>query len=543
MAAFKRKRKKLNENSSDTSVSNMLHSDEEHGLPYYLDKLKSIQKKMASAQQLQSDVEIKGTSKNPQISISMDTARYEILKQALLSKLKDLGLKIKQKVSRDKGKATVGSSVKVSSSDGTALYTINFYNTTSSLLVNGIVDISSFLSHYEEIINNIPADIAVSANNLISNQCMAALQRRDEQNQEPQVSKRSRSLSKSRIDTHALSTDNCKQKDHTNTDPNRSKHPSADVSLSQCGNCKRSNDIIEDLMKKIIELSDKQDVILNRLAKAEEAIHQHLKGEFTALTNWMGDPASRSEFGHSATSSSHYDQGNNQPDNENLMEFSPTKSGENVWNKAGKSNVKKPPTNSQMNISKKPTNNKSSGKGKTPNTTPFIPESNIVITIEKTSQAYKNFSHDLVRRTVNNKYGPTLIEKINRYKFDTNTPRIIMQLKSPEAANSLVEKWEKDTFGGSEVRNTIDPKTLNTNVAMLKGVPIDADDTQLQGQVQSQYPGASAARLVKSGKKLRVFRVKFSDETQLTTALTQRGFLFTSENIVCHFEKSKDGLF
>ena len=116
-----------------------------------------------------------------------------------------------------------------------------------------------------------------------------------------------------------------------------------------------------------------------------------------------------------------------------------------------------------------------------------------------------------------------------------------MQLKSPEAANSLVEKWEKDTFGGSEVRNTIDPKTLNTNVAMLKGVPIDADDTQLQGQVQSQYPGASAARLVKSGKKLRVFRVKFSDETQLTTALTQRGFLFTSENIVCHFEKFNDG--
>ena len=540
MASFKRKRKKLNENTSDTSMNNMLDSDEEHGLPYYLDKLKSIQKKMASAQQLQSDVEIKGTSKNPQIYISMDTARYEILKQALLTKLKDLGLKIKQKVSKDKGKATVGSSVKVSSSDGTAMYTVNFYNTTSSLLVNGIVDISTFLSHYEEIINNIPADIAVSANNLISDQCMAALQRQDERNQEPQVSKRSRSLSESRIGTHALSTDNCKQNNHTNTDPNRSMHPSADVSFSQCGNCKRSNDVIEDLMKKIIELGNKQDVILNRLAKAEEAIHQHLKGEFTALTNWMGNPTSRSEFGHTATSSSHH-QGNNRPDNENLMEFSPTKSDENVWNKADKSNVKRPHTNSQMNKSKKTTNNKSSVKGKTPNTTPFIPENNIVITIEKTSQAYTNFSHDLVRRTVNNKYGPTLIEKINRYKFDTNTPRIIMQLKSPEAANSLIEKWEKNTFGGSEVRNTIDPKTLNTNVAMLKGVPIDADDTQLQGQVQSQYPGASATRLIKSGNKLRVFRVKFSDETQLTTALNQRGFLFTSEKIVCHFEKFNDG--
>ena len=57
MASFKKERKKLNENTSDTSMSNMLDSGEEHRLPYYLDKLKSIQKKMASAQQLQSNVE------------------------------------------------------------------------------------------------------------------------------------------------------------------------------------------------------------------------------------------------------------------------------------------------------------------------------------------------------------------------------------------------------------------------------------------------------------------------------------------------------
>ena len=107
-----------------------------------------------------------------------------------------------------------------------------------------------------------------------------------------------------------------------------------------------------------------------------------------------------------------------------------------------------------MNKSKKPSNTKSSGKGKTPNTTPFTPENNIVITIEKTSQAYTNFSHDLVRWAVNIKYGPILIEKINRYKFDTNTPHTMMQPRSPEAANSLILKWEKDTFGGSEVRNS-----------------------------------------------------------------------------------------
>ena len=111
-----------------------------------------------------------------------------------------------------------------------------------------------------------------------------------------------------------------------------------------------------------------------------------------------------------------------------------------------------------------------------------------------------------------------------------------MQLKSPEYINSWIEKWKKDTSGDSEVRNAIDPKSLNTNVAILKGVPIDADDTQLIGQVQSHCPGASATRLIRCRKKLRVFRVKFSDETHLTTALTHRGFLFTSENIVRLFE-------
>ena len=55
-------------------MSNMLDSGEEHGIAYYLDKLKSIQKKVASAQQ--SDAEIKGASENPQIYISMDMARY-----------------------------------------------------------------------------------------------------------------------------------------------------------------------------------------------------------------------------------------------------------------------------------------------------------------------------------------------------------------------------------------------------------------------------------------------------------------------------------
>ena len=63
---------------------------------------------------------------------------------------------------------------------------------------------------------------------------------------------------------------NCKQNHQNNTDLNSSIHPSADASFSRCGNCKRENDIIEYLMKKIIELTGNQDFLLNRLLKLKK---------------------------------------------------------------------------------------------------------------------------------------------------------------------------------------------------------------------------------------------------------------------------------
>ena len=100
MALFKRKRKKLTDKNSETSTNNMIESEEQHhGLPYYLNRLKAIQKKGSRAQQLKSDIEIKGTSKYPQITINLDAARYEIIKKVLPVKIKGLGLLVKDKTS------------------------------------------------------------------------------------------------------------------------------------------------------------------------------------------------------------------------------------------------------------------------------------------------------------------------------------------------------------------------------------------------------------------------------------------------------------
>ena len=70
----------------------------------------------------------------------------------------------------------------------------------------------------------------------------------------------------------------------------------------------------------------------------ESSIHQHLKRRIYCPFKFDGATTSRSEFRNSTNSSSHHQ--DNQSNNENLMKFAPAKLGENVRDKAHKSNAK-----------------------------------------------------------------------------------------------------------------------------------------------------------------------------------------------------------
>ena len=177
------------------------------------------------------------------------------------------------------------------------------------------------------------------------------------------------------------------------------------------------------------------------------------------------------------------------------MEFSST-TNQNLWQDVDNSKVKSPPTNTtkRNRLRHPPTPAPQSNTEKHKTTTEFKPDNNIVISIQKTSQAFTGFSHDLVRRTINQEYGPILIKKISPYKFNSDNPRIMIQMDSPVAADDMIKKWKTKTFGDSHVRKTINPKTFTVNVAMLKGVPLDVIDAELEEQVQSQFPGATTIR-------------------------------------------------
>ena len=109
----------------------------------------------------------------------------------------------------------------------------------------------------------------------------------------------------------------------------------------------------------------------------------------------------------------------------------------------------------------------------------FRPEDNLVIDIKKESATFLNFNQDNIRRTLSQTFGPIIIEQINRYNFKSDKPKIMIQLSNKKERTNIINRWNPELFGGSSIRETIDPKSLTTNTGMLKGVPLDANDNSV----------------------------------------------------------------
>jgi hypothetical protein len=80
-------------------------------LQYVLKRMKAIKKKLESSYRKESVIEIKGSVSNPQVVISLDTARYEILINVLPK------LKLRARNSIEKSGACVSSVLAVDDQD------------------------------------------------------------------------------------------------------------------------------------------------------------------------------------------------------------------------------------------------------------------------------------------------------------------------------------------------------------------------------------------------------------------------------------------
>ena len=147
--------------------------------------------------------------------------------------------------------------------------------------------------------------------------------------------------------------------------------------------------------------------------------------------------------------------------------------------------------------------------------TPLNPACSVVlynIPVSKKSVITK----DRVRETINKVIGPTLILSVNKYHFDSELPKYMVQFKSEEKVQSLLEKWTESTLDSVKVRPAKSPEK---NVGMLPHVPLDLNLSAIQEDLDKIFPGSVCTRIEKNHAPTRTVKVVFKDKKFLEDAL------------------------
>lgn len=144
-------------------------------------------------------------------------------------------------------------------------------------------------------------------------------------------------------------------------------------------------------------------------------------------------------------------------------------------------------------------------------------------------------NQDDVRKAINVKFGPTMIDIVNRYKFRTEHPKFIVQFADPSIIANIVDNWDTTIFTNSTVRKTIAPKDEH-HIGMVRDVPTDIADEELTQMISSQFSTTDVYRLRSEEGPLRTVKVTFADEESQRRSLSS-GVLISSHNLLLRVEK------
>lgn len=165
----------------------------------------------------------------------------------------------------------------------------------------------------------------------------------------------------------------------------------------------------------------------------------------------------------------------------------------------------------------------------------FQPTKCLVLTDISQENAVK-LNQDDIRQAINKQVGPTMIDLVNRYKFNSSNPKFILQLADESAIPAIIENWDPSLFGGSKIRRTIPPKQ-HVHLGMLKGVPLNMADDHILSDIKINHDISSVYRLrAIDGAHLRTVKVEFETATALQSALNT-GILLPSANVLVRVEK------
>ena len=526
MPKTKRKRTRITD-TAGSSVSSSADSDRPKRqvkkikcLNYDLKRIHALQKKIDQTARSETIIEVKGTPSNPQVIITCCPSVFEFLKTQLHSKLDERNSIQTFKDNEDSTGLVVHSTTKAINQEKEKLYVINFYNTTSRIQVNGTSDVAIFLADYEKVLSGLNQSDVDLGNLLIKSACKNVI---DDMHTTECNQGASTSGLQSLTSTNASSTDHhaatCNTKDidmesqqslSSTSISSTSKIPNPDLKLS-------SPYDITEIMHRLKSLETKQNKMEREIRQLKDENH-HLKIQLSlknqstngpesyrsAVSKNIATPQHRPSPGNTSTLPASHSTGNKSKPQ--TLEFQSNRKEE-----------KRIPSND------------------------FKPNQSVVVSITKASSTYTNFQQDEIRRTINRKFGSTVIQKVTRYNFHSEKPKFIIQLQSEAAAKDLVAKWENNLFGGSSARTTMQPKDTSTTT-IIKGVPLDADDNEVLDDIQHQFPDTELERIYKQGKKLRSILVKFKTKEMYQEALNLHdGFLLKSQLVTINFEAIING--
>lgn len=479
--------------------------------PYILDQMKAIQKKLDSTTKDEC-IELKGKSNNVQIVVSCNTATFELIKLQFKSHIQAQGFHVSEKFNRDSTNNIVTTiyTVKSSKKAKTVSYTANFYHTTSRIHVNSIQDIDSFLSQYTSMINQIPTNVIDELNQKIRKSCENAMQTAKSKKEQQVQRETSTNFTNNReledgMDIHSHSSDSFSSIHST--------HQNSTIS-SLLRNKPINSDLIDEILNRLVAVEAKQ-IEMSTQIKYLKAENLSLKEKLRSAdkqtnTNTYSFVASKNISQQSNISSCKHS--NDPSTSQAAQNFQPSQ------NHAVSRNITQ---SKEIKYSFLPS---------------FQPEKCIVVSCTKNDiESFKKLNRDNIRRDISTYHGPIIIDLINKYKHQSINPRFIIQFSSKETATKVVKNWKEETFGGSSVRVTIDPSETR-HVGMVRGIPIDVDESTIKTAISTHYNGATFERLFKDGKPLRTIKITFTNNLHMTNAVNN-GLLIESINMLFRIEQ------
>lgn len=481
---------------------------------YILDRIKCLHKKCSDTS-AEAFVEVKGTAINPQIKVKCNTGVYEIIKGIFPSFIKESRLyeDISRSVEDSSGlvvsyTSTIWASKK---RDGNALYSINFYNTTSTLLINRTKDVDVFLNHYTEIIDMIPTKKSVKLNAQIKESCITAL---------------------SELQYETFPTDNIATTTTNNTKPNFADSPANSLDTQTNSPVIVDKILHSDTLTKDLDQEQFNMQLIVRLAQLEDSIKVIPSLESTINSMKLKLQAFE-KIVCSLTA-----------ENEQLKSHSSvlkSKPCDHSWPSLNKAQTSKcvdmnsiPQPNSNGDIS----NAQSIHVSKQPNNqrkkrnvgVKFNHSKCFVIKVDPSGECVKNL--DDVRRAVSKVKEGLVIDDITKSSVN-KFRQFMVQMTEESMVQDVMVNWDNNLLGNSSVRKTSSIKRGESTIGVIKDVPLDLTDDFISSELKSIVDINNAKRIIKKDKPTRCVRVDFASPEILRIAIAKRVVI---DHISCKVE-------